>query len=228
MITLEHVHRVFQVGDQEVHALNDLMLHIDRGEYLSIMGPSGSGKSTLLNILGILDRSTSGRYLLDGTDVTALSDDQQALTRREKIGFVFQFFHLVPRLTAEQNIELPLVLAGVPPSERKARTGRMLQAVGLKGRAHHRPEELSGGQRQRVAIARATIMEPAVLLADEPTGNLDRTSGKEVIEILEDLNRKGIILIVVTHDPEIGGLARRRIRLVDGCITSDVSGHTEL
>jgi len=227
MITLDHVHRVFQVGDQEVHALNDLMLHIDRGEYLSIMGPSGSGKSTLLNILGILDRSTSGRYLLDGTDVTALSDDQQALTRREKIGFVFQFFHLVPRLTAEQNIELPLVLAGVPPSERKARTGRMLQAVGLKGRAHHRPEELSGGQRQRVAIARATIMEPAVLLADEPTGNLDRTSGKEVIEILEDLNRKGIILIVVTHDPEIGGLARRRIRLVDGCITSDVSGHTE-
>jgi putative ABC transport system ATP-binding protein len=227
MITLEHVHRVFQVGDQEVHALNDLMLHIDRGEYLSIMGPSGSGKSTLLNILGILDRSTSGRYLLDGTDVTALSDEQQALTRREKIGFVFQFFHLVPRLTAEQNIELPLVLAGAPPAERKARTGRMLQAVGLKGRAHHRPEELSGGQRQRVAIARATIMEPAVLLADEPTGNLDRTSGKEVIEILEGLNRKGIILIVVTHDPEIGGLARRRIRLVDGCITSDVSGHTE-
>jgi putative ABC transport system ATP-binding protein len=191
------------------------------------MGPSGSGKSTLLNILGILDRSTSGRYLLDGTDVTALSDEQQALTRREKIGFVFQFFHLVPRLTAEQNIELPLVLAGAPPAERKARTGRMLQAVGLKGRAHHRPEELSGGQRQRVAIARATIMEPAVLLADEPTGNLDRTSGKEVIEILEGLNRKGIILIVVTHDPEIGGLARRRIRLVDGCITSDVSGHTE-
>jgi len=227
MITLEHVHRVFQIGDQEVHALNDLMLHIDRGEYLSIMGPSGSGKSTLLNILGILDRSTSGRYLLDGTDVTALSDEQQALTRREKIGFVFQFFHLVPRLTAEQNIELPLVLAGAPPAERKARTGRMLQAVGLKGRAHHRPEELSGGQRQRVAIARATIMEPAVLLADEPTGNLDRTSGKEVIEILEGLNRKGIILIVVTHDPEIGGLARRRIRLVDGCITSDVSGHAE-
>jgi len=227
MITLEHVHRVFQVGDQEVHALNDLMLHIGRGEYLSIMGPSGSGKSTLLNILGILDRSTSGRYLLDGTDVTALSDEQQALTRREKIGFVFQFFHLVPRLTAEQNIELPLVLAGAPPAERKARTGRMLQAVGLKGRAHHRPEELSGGQRQRVAIARATIMEPAVLLADEPTGNLDRTSGKEVIEILEGLNRKGIILIVVTHDPEIGGLARRRIRLVDGCITSDVSGHAE-
>lgn len=227
MIRLEHVHRVFQVGGQKVHALNDLMLHIGLGEYLSIMGPSGSGKSTLLNILGILDRSTSGRYLLDGTDVTSLADDQQARTRREKIGFVFQFFHLVPRLTAEQNIELPLVLAGVPPAERKDRTGRVLQAVGLEDRAHHRPEELSGGQRQRVAIARATIMEPAVLLADEPTGNLDRASGKEVIEILENLNRKGIILIVVTHDPEIGGRAQRRIRLVDGRIASDVSGHEE-
>jgi putative ABC transport system ATP-binding protein len=227
MIRLEHVHRVFQVGGQKVHALNDLMLHIGLGEYLSIMGPSGSGKSTLLNILGILDRSTSGRYLLDGTDVTSLTDDQQARTRREKIGFVFQFFHLVPRLTAEQNIELPLVLAGVPPAERKDRTGRVLQAVGLEERAHHRPEELSGGQRQRVAIARATIMEPAVLLADEPTGNLDRASGKEVIEILEHLNRKGIILIVVTHDPEIGGRAHRRIRLVDGRITSDISGHEE-
>jgi putative ABC transport system ATP-binding protein len=225
MICLEHVHRVFQVGEQKVHALNDLMLHIGRGEYLSIMGPSGSGKSTLLNILGILDRSTSGRYLLDGTDVTSLNDDQQARTRREKIGFVFQFFHLVPRLTAEQNIELPLVLAGVSSAERKARTGRVLQAVGLEERAHHRPEELSGGQRQRIAIARATIMEPAVLLADEPTGNLDRASGKEVIEILEQLNRKGITLIIVTHDPEIGGRARRRIRLVDGRITSDISGH---
>lgn len=225
MIRLEHVHRIFQVGEQKVHALNDLMLHVAQGEYLSIMGPSGSGKSTLLNILGILDRSTSGRYLLDGMDVTSLTDDQQARTRREKIGFVFQFFHLVPRLTAEQNIELPLVLAGVSPAERKDLSGRVLQAVGLEARAHHHPEELSGGQRQRIAIARATIMEPAVLLADEPTGNLDRASGKEVIEILEQLNRKGIILIVVTHDPEIGGRARRRIRLVDGRITSDTSGH---
>jgi putative ABC transport system ATP-binding protein len=224
MICLEHVHRVFQVGEQKVHALNDLMLHVDQGEYLSIMGPSGSGKSTLLNILGILDRSTSGRYLLDGMDVTSLTDDQQARTRREKIGFVFQFFHLVPRLTAKQNIELPLVLAGVPPAERKALSGRVLQAVGLEARAHHRPEELSGGQRQRIAIARATIMEPAVLLADEPTGNLDRASGKEVVHILEHLNRKGIMLIVVTHDPEIGGRARRQIHLVDGRITSDISG----
>jgi len=224
MIRLEHVHRVFQVGEQKVHALNDLMLHIGLGEYLSIMGPSGSGKSTLLNILGILDRSTSGRYLLDGMDVTSLTDDQQAHTRREKIGFVFQFFHLVPRLTARQNIELPLVLAGVPPAKRKALSGRVLQAVGLEARARHRPEELSGGQRQRIAIARATIMEPAVLLADEPTGNLDRASGKEVVHILEHLNRKGIMLIIVTHDPEIGGRARRQIHLVDGRITSDISG----
>jgi putative ABC transport system ATP-binding protein len=224
MICLEHVHRVFQVGEQKVHALNDIMLHVGQGEYLSIMGPSGSGKSTLLNILGILDRSTSGRYLLDGTDITSLTDDQQARTRREKIGFVFQFFHLVPRLTAKQNIELPLVLAGVPPAERKALSGRVLQAVGLEARAYHRPEELSGGQRQRIAIARATIMEPAVLLADEPTGNLDRASGKEVVYLLEHLNRKGIMLIVVTHDPEIGGRARRQIHLVDGRITSDISG----
>jgi len=200
------------------------MLDIGQGEYLSIMGPSGSGKSTLLNILGILDRSTSGRYLLDGMDVTSLTDDQQAHTRREKIGFVFQFFHLVPRLTARQNIELPLVLAGVPPAKRKALSGRVLQAVGLEARARHRPEELSGGQRQRIAIARATIMEPAVLLADEPTGNLDRASGKEVVHILEHLNRKGIMLIIVTHDPEIGGRARRQIHLVDGRITSDISG----
>lgn len=225
MIRLEHVHRVFKVGEQKVHALNDLMLHVVQGEYLSIMGPSGSGKSTLLNILGILDRSTYGRYLLDGMDVTSLTDDQQARTRREKIGFVFQFFHLVPRLTAKQNIELPLVLAGVPPAERKDLSGRVLQAVGLEARAHHRPEELSGGQRQRIAIARAIIMEPAVLLADEPTGNLDRTSGKEVIQILEHLNQKGIVLIIVTHDPEIGGRAHRQIRLVDGRITSDISGH---
>ncbi|RKX61353.1 MAG: macrolide ABC transporter ATP-binding protein [Thermodesulfobacteriota bacterium] len=224
MIRLEHVHRIFQVGEQKVHALNDLMLDIGQGEYLSIMGPSGSGKSTLLNILGILDRSTSGRYLLDGMDVTSLTDDQQAHTRREKIGFVFQFFHLVPRLTARQNIELPLVLAGVPPAKRKALSGRVLQAVGLEARARHRPEELSGGQRQRIAIARATIMEPAVLLADEPTGNLDRASGKEVVHILEHLNRKGIMLIIVTHDPEIGGRARRQIHLVDGRITSDISG----
>lgn len=221
MIHLEHIHRIFQVGEQEVHALNDVMLHVADGEYLSIMGPSGSGKSTLLSVLGILDRPTSGRYLLDGKDVNSLTDNQQAQTRREKIGFVFQFFHLVPRLTTKQNIELPMVLAGVPPDERKVRTGRLLRAIGLEARSNHRPDELSGGQRQRVAIARAIVMQPAVLLADEPTGNLDRAAGIEIVEVLEQLNKKGIILIVVTHDPEIGSRAPRQIHITDGQIIHD-------
>lgn len=221
MIELEHVHRVFTVGDQEVHALNDVSLRIERGEYVAIMGPSGSGKSTLLNILGLLDRPTTGSYRLDGENVTALSDQAQANTRRDKIGFVFQFFHLVPRLTAAENIELPLMLAGVQPPERKHRVQQILKAVGLADRAHHKPDQLSGGQRQRVAIARATIMQPTVILADEPTGNLDRTSGGEVIEVLENLNRENITLITVTHDPQIGGRALREIYMVDGKIERD-------
>lgn len=221
MIELEHVHRVFKVGDQEVHALNDVSLRIERGEYVAIMGPSGSGKSTLLNILGLLDRPSTGSYRLDGGNVTTLSDQAQANTRRDKIGFVFQFFHLVPRLTAAENIELPLMLAGVQPSERKHRVQQILEAVGLADRAHHKPDQLSGGQRQRVAIARATIMQPTVILADEPTGNLDRASGDEVIEVLENLNREKITLIIVTHDPEIGGRALREIYMVDGKIERD-------
>ena len=223
MIELEHVHRVFEVGDQEVHALNDVGLRIERGEYVAIMGPSGSGKSTLLNILGLLDRPTRGSYRLDGEDVTALSDQAQANTRRDKIGFVFQFFHLIPRLTAAENIELPLMLAGVQPSERKPRVQQILAAVGLTDRAQHKPDQLSGGQRQRVAIARATIMQPTVILADEPTGNLDRTSGGEVIEVLENLNRQDITLIIVTHDPEIGGRALRELYMVDGKIERDAT-----
>ncbi len=221
MIELEHVHRVFKVGDQEVHALNDVSLRIEGGEYVAIMGPSGSGKSTLLNILGLLDRPTTGSYRLDGENVTTLSDQAQANTRRDKIGFVFQFFHLVPRLTAAENIELPLMLAGVQPSERKHRVQQILEAVGLADRAHHKPDQLSGGQRQRVAIARATIMQPTVILADEPTGNLDRASGDEVIEVLENLNREKITLIIVTHDPEIGGRTLREIYMVDGKIERD-------
>jgi putative ABC transport system ATP-binding protein len=221
VIELEHVHRVFKVGDQEVHALNDVNLRIERGEYVAIMGPSGSGKSTLLNILGLLDRPTTGSYRLDGENVTTLSDQAQANTRRDKIGFVFQFFHLVPRLTAAENIELPLMLAGVQPSERKHRVQQILEAVGLADRGHHKPDQLSGGQRQRVAIARATIMQPTVILADEPTGNLDRASGDEVIEVLENLNRDKITLIIVTHDPEIGARALREIYMVDGKIERD-------
>lgn len=221
MIRLEGIRRVFRIGDQEVLALDDVSLAVAPGEYLSIMGPSGSGKSTLLNILGLLDRPTSGRYWLGGADVTELSEEEQARTRRERVGFVFQFFHLVPRLTAAQNIALPLVLAGIPPAERARRTEAMLRSMALSDRAGHRPDQLSGGQRQRAAIARAMIMEPAVLLADEPTGNLDSSSGAEAIGLLEALNAKGITLIVVTHDPEIGSRALRKIRLVDGRIALD-------
>lgn len=221
MIQLDHIERIFQVGDQKVHALHDVGLKVEPGEYLSIMGPSGSGKSTLLNIIGLLDRPSDGQYFLDDKDVSLLSEKEQAQTRREKIGFVFQFFHLVPRLTAAENVELPLVLAGVMPDERKQKVSEVLQAMGIGDRMHHRPEQLSGGQRQRVAIARATIMQPAVILADEPTGNLDRASGKEVVEILERLVDNGLTLIVVTHDPELGQRAKRQIKMVDGSIVSD-------
>jgi putative ABC transport system ATP-binding protein len=221
MIELSRIHREFQVGDQTVHALNDVSLFVADGEYASIMGPSGSGKSTLLNLVGLLDRASSGRYLLDGEDVTTLSDVEQAATRNRRIGFVFQSFHLVPRMTAAENVELPLVLAGMAAQQRKPRVARILESLGLTDRAHHKPDQLSGGQRQRVAIARATVMEPAVLLADEPTGNLDHKSGADVTQILESLNERGITLLVVTHDPEIAGRARRRIEMRDGSIAAD-------
>ena len=221
MIKLSNIHRRFQVGEQLVHALNDVSLAIERSEYLSIMGPSGSGKSTLLHVIGLLDRPDSGTYLLNDRDVTALSDKEQAKIRSETIGFVFQFFHLVPRLSAADNIALPLLLAGVPANERKQRVARVLESMNLVDRADHRPEQLSGGQRQRVAIGRATVMEPKLILADEPTGNLDRASGKEVIAILEQLNAQGLTLIIVTHDPDLGKRARRSLRIVDGRIHSD-------
>jgi len=226
MIQLDSVHRIFEVGDQQVHALNDISLMIDDGEYLSIMGPSGSGKSTLLNLIGLLDQPTSGKYTLNNHEITTLTDDQQAVVRRDQIGFVFQFFHLVPRLTASENIELPMVLAGIAVAERRQRVGKILEAVGLEGRAHHKPEQLSGGQRQRVAIARATIMQPTVLLADEPTGNLDSVSGSEVIEVLENLNQQGITLLVVTHDAALGARAKREIKMVDGRIVDDLDNTT--
>lgn len=221
MIQFLHAQRLFTVGDQVVRALDDVNLDIAAGEYLAIIGPSGSGKSTLLNAIGLLDKLTDGRYLLEGADVTHLSDNELARTRREKIGFVFQFFHLVPRLTAAQNVELPLILSDVDPSERRERVNDVLQAYGLGDRAHHRPDQLSGGQRQRVAIARATVTRPPVILADEPTGNLDRASGHDVVEILENLNRGGMTLLVVTHDPELASRAARQIRMVDGKIMSD-------
>lgn len=221
MIKLENIHRDFQVGDQTVHALDSINLTINNGEYVSIMGPSGSGKSTLLNLIGLLDIPSAGNYFLNEKNVTELDDNQQAMTRNQNIGFVFQVFHLIPRLTAAENIELPLVLAGIPEAIRKERVNKALESMKLLDRAHHIPAQLSGGQRQRVAIARATITEPSVLLADEPTGNLDQKSGLNVIETLEQLNQKGITLLVVTHDETLGARSTRSIRMLDGRIEYD-------
>ncbi len=227
LIAMDSVQRIFEVGDEEVHALRDVDLDIDHGEYVSLMGPSGSGKSTLLNIIGLLDRPSSGVYRLDGRDTTELDDVEQAEVRGHKIGFVFQFFHLVPRLTAYENVELPLMLAGMPVAERRTRVEEILTETGLADRMDHRPDQLSGGQRQRVAIARATVTRPEVILADEPTGNLDSQSGREVVGILEALNTGGITLIVVTHDPGIGSRAHRRLRMMDGRIVEDARGAPE-
>jgi putative ABC transport system ATP-binding protein len=221
LIQLNDINRTFTLGDSQVHALRHVDLTITRGEYIAVMGPSGSGKSTLLNLVGLLDRADTGTYKLEGRDVTTLNPDEQARVRSERIGFIFQSFHLVPRLTAAANIELPLTLAGMPASERAKRVSQALKEYGLTDRAHHRPNELSGGQRQRVAIARATILRPAVLLADEPTGNLDRVTGEEVVRLLESLNAQGMTLIVVTHDHALGARARRQIRMEDGGVVSD-------
>ena len=221
MIELRQVGREFRVGDETVHALAEVDLQVPDGDYISVMGPSGSGKSTLLNVLGLLDRPSRGSYHLDGTETTGLAEEQRATLRRDRIGFVFQAFHLVPRLNAADNIALPMLLAGIPPRQREERVREVLESLALSDRAHHRPDQLSGGQRQRVAIGRAIIMRPGLLLADEPTGNLDEHSGQEVIGVLEQLNRSGITLMVVTHDPDIGGRARRRIRMRDGRIEDD-------
>ncbi len=221
LISLSGIERVFQLGDSEVHALRTLNLSIAAGEYVAVMGPSGSGKSTLLNLLGLLDRPDAGTYRLEGKDVTTLSPEEQARVRSERIGFVFQSFHLVPRLTAAENIALPMTLAGIAPAERSKRVEQALKDYGLANRADHRPDQLSGGQRQRVAIARATIMQPAVILADEPTGNLDRATGEEVMHLLEGLNAQGVTLIVVTHDGALGSRARRQLLMEDGSLKSD-------
>ncbi len=218
MIQLENIHRYFQVGEQTVHALNDITISISKGEYVSVMGPSGSGKSTLLNVIALLDKPSSGRYLLNNLDVTQRSDDELAKIRRENIGFVFQFFHLIPRLSAAENVEMPMILAGVAVKERKLRVVKALASVNLQDRSNHRPDQLSGGQLQRVAIARAMIMRPEILLADEPTGNLDSKSGIEIIDLLESLNQQGVTLMIITHDQTIGSRAQRRIRIVDGQI----------
>jgi putative ABC transport system ATP-binding protein len=221
MIRLEQLSRRFQVGDQEVRALDDVNLTFRAGDYVSIMGPSGSGKSTLLNILGLLDRPSAGEYWLDDVRTAAMPDDQLAATRQQQIGFVFQSFHLVPRMSAQENVELPMLLAGVPGAERQQRARQVLDQVGLSPRRDHRPDQLSGGERQRVAIARAMVMRPKLLLADEPTGNLDSTSGAEVVRLVESLHATGLTLVVVTHDPRLGARARRQLQMEDGRVAED-------
>jgi putative ABC transport system ATP-binding protein len=223
VIELEDVWRVFKVGEGEVHALKGVSLAIERGEHVALVGPSGSGKSTLLHIVGCLDRPTRGRYLLEGREVGTLSEEERSLIRRHRIGFVFQFFHLLPRLSALANVELPMLFAGTPLEERRERAAGALKAVGLSHRAEHRPDQLSGGECQRVAIARAVVMDPAVLLADEPTGNLDRAAAIEVMELMERMNARGLTLVVVTHDPAIAERAKRVIRMDDGELVRGVT-----
>jgi len=221
VIELRALSRTFYVGGRPVYALRELDLSVPDGDYVSIMGPSGSGKSTLLNLLGCLDRPTSGSYVLEGQEVGSLDEAALTQVRRHKIGFVFQSFHLVPRLTAAANVELPMTFAGVERPERHQRAARALDAVGLSERSDHRPEQLSGGEQQRVAIARALAMDPAIVLADEPTGNLDSHSGREVIEFLEGMNVRGLTLLLVTHNPAIAERARHRIRLADGMLVEE-------
>jgi putative ABC transport system ATP-binding protein len=216
MIELDGVYRTYAMGDQTLHALNDVSEAIEAGDYLAVVGPSGSGKSTLLNVLGCLDRPSRGVYRLNGEDVGALSEEELSSIRRHKIGFVFQSFHLIPRLDAAENVAFPMVFAGVPRAERRERVAAALGTVGLEERARHRPAELSGGEQQRVAIARATVMRPQVLLADEPTGNLDSSSGRHVMDVLEGMNADGLTLIVVTHDPAMASRANRALVMEDG------------
>jgi putative ABC transport system ATP-binding protein len=221
VIRFEEVTRTYRVGESEVRAVDGVTLTVRRGEFVALMGPSGSGKSTLLNLVGCLDTPTSGTYALEGEPVEGLSEDRLAEVRQRRIGFIFQAYHLVPRMTAARNVELPMILAGVPPPERRERVARALEAVGLAPRAHHRPDQLSGGERQRVAIARATINRPAILLADEPTGNLDTRAGGEIVALLEGLNRGGLTIVLVTHDPGVAAHAGRILHMLDGRIRTD-------
>jgi len=223
LIQLENVSRVYRVGEAEVRALDGVTLHIHQGDFVALMGPSGSGKSTLLNVIGCLDTPTSGIYRLAGEEVQGLSESRLAEIRQKKIGFIFQSYHLIPRMTALRNVELPMIIAGVDPKERRERARAALEPLGMARRAKHRPDQLSGGECQRVAIARAIVERPSILLADEPTGNLDSKTGEEIITLLEGLNRDGLTIVLVTHDPRIAAHARRLLLMRDGQLLSDAT-----
>ena len=216
IITVDKVNKTYKNGSLELQVLKNISFKVDKGEFLAIMGSSGSGKSTMMNILGCLDNQYEGRYILDGIDISKSTENELSEIRNKKIGFIFQSFNLLPRLTALENVELPLVYSSIPKEERHKRANELLEMVGLKDRTHHRPNELSGGQRQRVAIARALVNDPSIILADEPTGNLDSKSEGEIIEILQKLNKMGKTIVIVTHEPSIGKIAERKIVFKDG------------
>ncbi|MFN2385742.1 MAG: ABC transporter ATP-binding protein [Thermoanaerobaculia bacterium] len=221
LIDIRDITKVYQMGQTQVHALSGVTLGVERGEYVAIMGPSGSGKSTLMNLIGCLDTPTSGSYILNGREVARMTDDELAAIRNQEIGFVFQTFNLLPRTTALHQVELPLVYSGLARKDRRDRAVRALEAVGLTDRANHHPSELSGGQRQRVAIARALINDPSILLADEPTGNLDSQTGSEIMALFDQLNARGNTIVLVTHEEDIAAHARRIVRLLDGKVRDD-------
>jgi putative ABC transport system ATP-binding protein len=221
LIRMTDIRKTYRTGGEPFHALNGIHLQVMHGDFLAIVGPSGSGKSTLMNVMGCLDRPTSGTYLLDGADVARLSDNRLAEIRNRKIGFIFQSFQLLPRLTALQNVELPLVYRGMPARQRRAVAAEMLRKVGLGDRIHHLPNQLSGGQQQRVAIARALAGDPPLLLADEPTGALDTKTSRDVLDLLQQLNGEGRTIVLITHDPDVAGRAKRVVRITDGILTEE-------
>ncbi len=218
---MEGINKFYQMGDEQMHILKDISLDLDKGEYLSVLGPSGSGKSTLMNIVGCLDTPTSGVYVLHGSATQELTEQELAAIRSREIGFIFQNSQLLPRLTALRNVELPLIYAGVPPKERRKRAREMLDRVGLSERMNHLPSQLSGGQQQRVAIARALVGNPSILLADEPTGALDQTTGKQVMALFDELNREGRTIVMITHDMNIAAYAKRVVHIIDGVLTEE-------